>query len=185
LHSIAMIAADLARITAELAAMLGNCEANWEITPAGGEVQPIRREPWKRSNAMPNVHVAGVGVSSLLEPVYLDDSFVPARGQLFFDVDTREMKIGDGVTAWSVLDPIGGGSDPGGSTSSGTAAPTTGTWARGDVFWNTEPSAGGNVGWVCVAAGSPGVWAAFGEISVWPVGAGTASGGGIPTGGKG
>ena len=45
MHSIAMIAADLARITAELAAMLGNCEAKREITPAGGEVQPIRRAP--------------------------------------------------------------------------------------------------------------------------------------------
>lgn len=115
---------------------------------------------------MPNVHVSAMGVSSLLEPVYLDDSFVLARGQLFFEVDTREMKIGDGVTAWSSLDPVGGGSDPGGSTSSGAAVPTTGTWAKGDVFWNTLPAAGENVGWVCLVAGTPGTWAAFGPINV-------------------
>lgn len=40
--------------------------------------------------------------------------------------------------------------------------PTTGTWARGDICWNTTPSAGGAVGWVCVTAGTPGTWKIFG-----------------------
>ena len=48
--------------------------------------------------------------------------------------------------------------------SSGAAAPTTGTWAQGDVCWNTGPAAEGKVGWVCVVAGSPGTWKAFGVI---------------------
>lgn len=46
----------------------------------------------------------------------------------------------------------------------GTAAPTTGTWGRGEKRWNTSPSAGGFVGWVCVAAGTPGTWKGFGAI---------------------
>lgn len=46
----------------------------------------------------------------------------------------------------------------------GTAAPTTGEWARGDIRYNSAPSAGGKVGWVCTAAGTPGTWKAFGVI---------------------
>jgi len=45
------------------------------------------------------------------------------------------------------------------------AAPTTGTWAVGDLMYNTVPTAGGYVGWVCVTAGTPGTWKTFGAIS--------------------
>lgn len=47
----------------------------------------------------------------------------------------------------------------------GTAAPSEGAWARGCIIWNSEPSASGTVGWVCVTAGSPGTWKAFGDIA--------------------
>jgi hypothetical protein len=45
-----------------------------------------------------------------------------------------------------------------------TAAPVAGTWAVGDKAWNTAPSnaAGQPAGWICVVAGSPGTWRAFG-----------------------
>lgn len=49
-------------------------------------------------------------------------------------------------------------------TSPGTAAPTTGTWARGDRVINQSPAAGGYIGWVCVQAGTPGVWKPYGKI---------------------
>jgi hypothetical protein len=45
-----------------------------------------------------------------------------------------------------------------------TAAPTTGIWARGDIVWNSEPSAAGYIGFVCVTAGEPGTWKGFGVI---------------------
>lgn len=45
-----------------------------------------------------------------------------------------------------------------------TAAPTTGTAARGTIVYNTAPSAGGKLGWVCTASGSPGTWKPFGAI---------------------
>lgn len=48
----------------------------------------------------------------------------------------------------------------------GSAAPVAGTWARGDIVFNSAPSAGGFVGWVCVTAGTPGTWKTFGAISV-------------------
>lgn len=39
-----------------------------------------------------------------------------------------------------------------------TAVPTGGTWSTGDFLWNTNPSPGGALGWICTAAGSPGTW---------------------------
>lgn len=38
------------------------------------------------------------------------------------------------------------------------AAPTDGTWTRGDVVYNSAPTAAGALGWVCVTSGSPGTW---------------------------
>ena len=46
-----------------------------------------------------------------------------------------------------------------------TAAPASGTWRQGDVIWHRTPSASGNIGWVCVTAGTPGTWKTFGAIS--------------------
>jgi hypothetical protein len=43
----------------------------------------------------------------------------------------------------------------------GTAAPTSGTWSRGDIRWNTSPSAGSAMGWVCTSGGTPGIWKSF------------------------
>lgn len=47
-----------------------------------------------------------------------------------------------------------------------SAAPTLGNWLRGDIVYDTAPSAGGFVGYVCVASGAPGTWKTFGAISV-------------------
>jgi hypothetical protein len=49
--------------------------------------------------------------------------------------------------------------------STGAAAPTTGSWLRGQIVWNTAPSAGGVPGWVCVTSGSPGTWKALGVLA--------------------
>jgi hypothetical protein len=45
------------------------------------------------------------------------------------------------------------------------AAPTTGRWMQGEIVYNTAPTSGGYVGWVCTASGSPGTWKTFGLIS--------------------
>ena len=44
------------------------------------------------------------------------------------------------------------------------AAPTTGTWSRGDKVFFTNPSAGGYIGAVCTVGGTPGTWNDFGLI---------------------
>lgn len=45
-----------------------------------------------------------------------------------------------------------------------SAAPTGGYHAQGEIVLNTAPSAGGKLGWVCTAAGTPGTWKGFGAI---------------------
>lgn len=42
----------------------------------------------------------------------------------------------------------------------GTAAPTTGTWARGDIIENINISSGSPMCWGCSVAGTPGTWIA-------------------------
>lgn len=46
-----------------------------------------------------------------------------------------------------------------------SAAPTTGTWKRGDIVWNDAPTAAGIPGWVCTTAGTPGTWKAMAVLA--------------------
>lgn len=50
------------------------------------------------------------------------------------------------------------------STDNATDAPTSGTYQRGDIVWNSVPKAGKPIGWICVIAGTPGTWKGFGTI---------------------
>ena len=43
-------------------------------------------------------------------------------------------------------------------------SPTTGSWLKGDLIYNTNPTPGGYVGWICTASGTPGTWKGFGLI---------------------
>jgi hypothetical protein len=45
------------------------------------------------------------------------------------------------------------------------AAPTVGTWTAGDTVYISAPTAGGNIGHVCVTGGTPGTRKTFGAIS--------------------
>lgn len=49
---------------------------------------------------------------------------------------------------------------------SGSAAPTVGSFQIGDICWNNRPQANSYVGWVCVVAGDPGEWMPFGAINL-------------------
>jgi len=52
----------------------------------------------------------------------------------------------------------------GNTQTKGTSAPQHGNWRQGDICWNAKPAQRGYIGWVCIQAGAPGVWCAFGEI---------------------
>ena len=46
----------------------------------------------------------------------------------------------------------------------GQEAPIKGNFFIGDLQYNTKPTAGGWVGWICVESGNPGKWKRFGAI---------------------
>lgn len=47
----------------------------------------------------------------------------------------------------------------------GSSTPGAGTYAVGSIRYNSAPTSGGFVGWVCITAGTPGTWKTFGVIS--------------------
>ena len=47
----------------------------------------------------------------------------------------------------------------------GTGAPVSGLFSKGDICWNSNPSEFSYIGWVCVATGEPGTWLPFGAIA--------------------
>jgi hypothetical protein len=51
------------------------------------------------------------------------------------------------------------------TTSYAASPPTAGTWRRGDVVYNSAPSAGAPFAWSCVADGTPGEWKAVATIA--------------------
>tara|TARA_B110000305_G_scaffold241028_1_gene313512 strand:- start:2324 stop:3421 length:1098 start_codon:yes stop_codon:yes gene_type:complete len=46
----------------------------------------------------------------------------------------------------------------------GTELPITGSYVKGDIIWNQNPTPSGFVGWICIRTGSPGEWKQFGQI---------------------
>jgi len=49
---------------------------------------------------------------------------------------------------------------------SATTPPGSGAYVKGTIVWNSNPTAGAPIGWVCTVAGSPGTWLAFGQIAL-------------------
>lgn len=46
-----------------------------------------------------------------------------------------------------------------------STAPAAGDWVRGEVVWDSSPTASDFIGWVCTSSGTPGTWKTFGAIS--------------------
>jgi len=49
--------------------------------------------------------------------------------------------------------------------SSASGIPTTGTWTKGSIVWNSAPDTGEVLGWICIKGGQPGAWRSFGHIN--------------------
>jgi hypothetical protein len=46
-----------------------------------------------------------------------------------------------------------------------SSVPTTGTWRVTDIVWNSAPTSGQPMGWVCSVAGTPGTWVAMANFA--------------------
>jgi len=101
--------------------------------------------------------------------VTVNQSKLPSGGSTFISYLNNSLVIhldGNGVTCKTRIDTERAGVITNGVRRLfGTAAPTSGTWAQGDIIYNTTPTAGGYIGWVCITAGTPGTWKTFGAIS--------------------
>lgn len=50
------------------------------------------------------------------------------------------------------------------SHSYASGVPRSGTFNKGSIVWNEEPSVGSWAGWICIRSGEPGEWRPFGKI---------------------
>jgi hypothetical protein len=109
---------------------------------------------------------------------------IASSNQNAFEADGRQIVIGSlqntarpvkvfGSLSVGINNPdptvnfaVGGDVNIGGKRfTNGTSSPTYGVFAAGDMCWNTAPTRGGFVGWICIVGGAPGEWAPFGAIT--------------------
>ena len=88
---------------------------------------------------------------------FYDRAATPANGYAR-DLSTQNGAIG-------VSEYYFGGSNQMKYRGLASAAPASGTYLQGDIVWNSAPTSGGYIGWVCTTAGTPGTWKTFGLIS--------------------
>lgn len=72
------------------------------------------------------------------------------------NIDPKRWHLHEGFTV--------GGSGKSGIIGAGVVPPTAGNFETGAIWLNDSPSSGGKIGWICVSAGTPGTWKAFGAI---------------------
>lgn len=134
---------------------------NYKSTFAPGETVITYGQEWSSSQDSLIVHSrfalpykADIYGSTATTPLtnLLSDEYVSSTDGF----RTRWMPLAAGGTgAW--------GKDP--SSFIAAAAPITGTYNLGDIVWNSAPTSGGFIGWVCTLAGAPGTWKTWGPIS--------------------
>jgi hypothetical protein len=108
---------------------------------------------------------------------------IKTNSQGVFEADSKQIVIGNvqntrvpvkvfGALSVGINNPdptvnfsVGGDVNIGGKKfTNGTSSPTFGVYTTGDICWNTSPTRGGYVGWICIVGGTPGEWAPFGAI---------------------
>jgi hypothetical protein len=90
--------------------------------------------------------------------------YVLYRGsQRYLALSTNMASGGAGKVVFPMGISLAGQNAPAKRFVTGNVPPTTGV--AGDIVFNTEPSPGGYVGWVCTVGGDPAQWKAFGPIA--------------------
>jgi hypothetical protein len=137
-------------------------------------------QPYVKGNSASNI-LAVAGFATSPGQVYLTQS--DTAGPVLFSVGADVQSIWLGLRggsatlqlhAFSVWGLIGAPSPAVVPGYSGTArtdrvatqAPASGTWSRGDRVYHDAPVLGGNVGWECLTAGTPGTWVTFGDVGI-------------------
>ena len=127
-----------------------------------GALGPVAYKTTADSGAIVDVQVTAVALADLTDIVigFTNGTTPGATGGTVVEVYALEVFVGSQIPRrlFSAY--------PKNITTSNTAAPTVGAWAIGDRVFNSTPTAGGNTGWVCTTAGTPGTWTPFGQAGV-------------------
>ena len=98
--------------------------------------------------------------------VYVDglNQYGPDATYSFVETNSTTVTFNDGLHENALVKFV---TSTSGTNFRGTAssAPVSGTYVQGDILYNSIPTAGGYIGWVCVTSGTPGTWKTFGAIS--------------------
>lgn len=107
------------------------------------------------SGAVPNGSVSAASIldGSVSNTKILDSSV--SRNKISFSAIDANRITSDAVEKRLVFNKI---------RETRSSTPTIGTYQIGDLVWNSSPTPGNYVGWICTASGTPGVWHAFGLI---------------------
>lgn len=89
--------------------------------------------------------------------IYMDASFLVNKNNRFIGANTTFNK---GASMQEVSEIVSTSTNLI-TVSYGTAMPTVGTFVKGSIVWNTSPSPGSPIGWVCTESGTPGTWVAM------------------------
>lgn len=165
--------------TANVNCLPNYVQENWKwgerLTMCGGT--------WPASFPKPVVPTSAVGFwcfgkqqGGVTNPLFMglnSITYVGTYGAYFEASDVADIITFSGIVAAdsvSVTDAnITGNivlSGNGNIITNGIAAPTAGTYKRGDIVFSRVPSAGGKAGWICTAGGTPGTWKTWGAIDV-------------------
>lgn len=118
----------------------------------------------------------GSGTASATASIYIDNIYIlqiepftvnaGAHYKSYVDIWTKHVNGLEGMLEYVKSGTLVAGT-PGSFNQMywAAAAPTVGTFRRGDVVWNTGVSAGGSPGWVCTTAGSPGTWKTMANVA--------------------
>ncbi len=111
-------------------------------------------------------HQASYGNGEHIPAAGITDANVDSTAAIEWSKISKSGAVPADIGAQPTASPVFTGSVGIGSNkiSFGSAIPTTGTAAQGDFCFNTGAAAGGNFGWVCTVAGTPGTWMVAGII---------------------
>lgn len=134
--------------------------AGWMMQSTTSQAKPYNHQfnGCRAFDSGGNKQKYGINFGDNCEEIYID-------GNTRFHGFTSAVYHSNGNTVDDVFWALGRGATEWIKNVNGSAAPTTGTWAVGDICWNTVPAAGGYLGWVCTTAGTPGTWKTFGAIT--------------------
>lgn len=102
------------------------------------------------------------------KPVYTVYDFMPTANKNWVGRMVAFKKVSEKTRIYTGIEKIDGTFDfeEVNVIDSASSIPTTGKWSKGAIVWNENPQLEGFIGWVCLTAGTPGVWRGFGKIDI-------------------